>query len=189
MFIVTNNKKSFTLYEEDTKVSFHNFKRLLKASFIIYADFESILKPATANKKDGSSSKKYHDWIVYSYGCKLICVNTQCSKTYKSYFGEDTIKTFITDMVHENFYSSKILDKIFINLLLWLQKIMKILKVLLNAWFAENGIKKWFKIKILLPYHWKIYRFCAKQMQHISEYAKLWFTSYISKNLEDIISR
>ena len=63
MFIVTNNKKSFTLYEEDTKVSFHNFKRLLKASFIIYADIESILKPETANKKDGSSSKKYHDQL------------------------------------------------------------------------------------------------------------------------------
>ena len=93
--------------------TFQNFKRLLKAPFIIYDDFASILKPATANKKDGPNSKRYQDKIVYGYGYRLIYADVQYSKPYKSYFGEDTINKFMTDTVNENIYCSKILHKNF----------------------------------------------------------------------------
>ena len=37
---------------------FQNFERLLKAPFIIYKDFESILKPVTYNNGDDPNTKK-----------------------------------------------------------------------------------------------------------------------------------
>ena len=50
---------------------------MLKAPSIIYADFESILKPATDNKNDGPNAKKHQDCIVFSYDYKLIYVDKQ----------------------------------------------------------------------------------------------------------------
>ena len=56
-----NYEKSVISYEEDTYFRFQNFKRLLKAPFTIYDDFESILKSAIANQQDGPSCKIYQD--------------------------------------------------------------------------------------------------------------------------------
>ena len=40
------------------------------------------------------STKKYQDHIVCSYRYKLVCVDEQYSKPYKTYFVEDAIDTF-----------------------------------------------------------------------------------------------
>ena len=45
-----NNTKTVTLHEQSTYVKFQNFKRLLKAPFIIYADFD-IISPYITNNK------------------------------------------------------------------------------------------------------------------------------------------
>ena len=52
-----NHIKTVTLNEENTYFKFKKFKRLLKALFIIYADFESLLKPAADDKKDVPNTK------------------------------------------------------------------------------------------------------------------------------------
>ena len=70
-----NYTKWVTLYEI-AYVGFQNFKTLLKALFIIYAEFEITLPPAADNKTEGPGTcytKKYHYHIVSSYGCKLMC--------------------------------------------------------------------------------------------------------------------
>ena len=80
-------------------------KRLLKALFIIYADFESILPPATDNKIEDSNisfTEKYQDHIACSCCYKLICVDKQYSKPYKFYFGKDSIYIFIHGMMDES---------------------------------------------------------------------------------------
>ena len=48
------------------------FKRLLKVLFIIYADIENTLKPATGNKNYSLNTKKYQDHIVCSYTHKHV---------------------------------------------------------------------------------------------------------------------
>ena len=82
-------------------INFENFKRLLQASFIVYVDFESILKSATYNKKDGLNKKKHQDHIIWSYYNKLICLDKKYSKIYKSYFGVDAVDKFIDDITSE----------------------------------------------------------------------------------------
>ena len=98
--LAINYAKRLALYEENTYTRFQNLKKLLKASCKIYADFESILKHATDIKRDGRNTEKFHGYIVYSYGYKLVCVDKQYSRFYKFYFGEDTIDKFINDITN-----------------------------------------------------------------------------------------
>ena len=70
--VINHTKTVNTCNTLDAHVRFQNFRRLLKAPFIImYADFEGILKPVTDNKNDGPNTKKYQDHIVCSHGHKL----------------------------------------------------------------------------------------------------------------------
>ena len=57
-FLAINHTKKVMPCEENAHVRFQNFKRLLKVPFIMYADFEIILKPITDNKNDGLNTKK-----------------------------------------------------------------------------------------------------------------------------------
>ena len=47
--LVINHRKSVFLPEENKFVNFQNFKRLIKAPFIIYGDFECVLILSTDN--------------------------------------------------------------------------------------------------------------------------------------------
>ena len=76
IYLAINHTKTVGLYENEygrLKI----FKRLLKAPSIIYAGFENIFKPANKNKNNGSSTKKYQNHIVCSYGYKLIHADDQ----------------------------------------------------------------------------------------------------------------
>ena len=78
---------SVLLPKENEYVNLQNFKRLKKATFKIYGDFECMLIPSIDNIGFSSNTKKYQDHVVCSYGYKLIYVGT--------YFGEDTIDKFL----------------------------------------------------------------------------------------------
>lgn len=45
--------------------------------------------------------KKYQDHIVFGDGFKLICIDEQYSRAYKSYFNKDAIDKFISDITSE----------------------------------------------------------------------------------------
>ena len=75
--LASNHTKSVLLPEETEYVNFQNFKRLAKASVIIYGDFECILIPSTDNINFVPNTKEYQDHIICSYGNKLICVDDQ----------------------------------------------------------------------------------------------------------------
>ena len=61
-------QKPFTLYK-NACIRFKNFKRLLKALFLINAEFEIMLSPETDNKIEDpntSYTQKYQDHIFSS---------------------------------------------------------------------------------------------------------------------------
>ena len=55
--LIRKSQKTVTPHEENTNVRLRIFKRLLKAPIVIYAGFESILKPANDNKNDNLNTK------------------------------------------------------------------------------------------------------------------------------------
>ena len=65
-------------------VRFKNQKR--KIPFVIYADFESILVPEDNGRQnlDESYTNKYQKYVC-SYGYKLVYIDDEFSKSFKSY--------------------------------------------------------------------------------------------------------
>ena len=63
-----------------------NFERKIKSSFIIYADFESILVPEDNWKQnpEESCTNKYREHIACSYGYKLTCVDDKFCNSFKT---------------------------------------------------------------------------------------------------------
>ena len=66
-------------------------------TFMIYAEFESILVPEDNGKQNPYESYtiKYQNHVSRSYGYKLICVDDKFSKPFTSYLGEDAVYNFI----------------------------------------------------------------------------------------------
>ena len=52
---------------------------------------------------------KYQKHVVYRY--KLVCVDDEFSKSFKSYLGEDAIYSFINSMMEESKYCSDRMKK------------------------------------------------------------------------------
>ena len=81
--------------------------------FVILVDFESILKTGTDNKSDRPNIKKHQDNIGGSYVYNSISVDGKYSRPYKSYFGEDAIEKFISDVISEREYCRRLLARNF----------------------------------------------------------------------------
>ena len=58
-----NHKRSVLLGEQGSYISLRNLKRLIKALFIIYGDFEYIIPHLNDNTDFGPNTKKYQDHI------------------------------------------------------------------------------------------------------------------------------
>ena len=82
-------------------VKFRNYGRKINSPFIIYADFESILVPEDNEKQNVKESyrNKYQKHIACSYGYKLVCVDDEFSKPFKTCIGKDAVYGFINDMI------------------------------------------------------------------------------------------
>ena len=89
---------------EDCYISYKEtmMKKQLKVPFIIYADFEALLKEMISNKQ-------YQQHDACSYGYKLVSVYEGLSKEYKSYRGPNTISEFLESLVDEEQYIQTIL--------------------------------------------------------------------------------
>ena len=109
-YLAISHIKLVLLPEEGQYVNFENFKKLIKAPFIIFGDFGCVLIPSTNNIYFRLNTKKYKDHIVCSYIYKLICVDGRYSKPYKTNFGEDAIAKFLNDMIKESEYCSRVTE-------------------------------------------------------------------------------
>ena len=75
-------------------VRFKNYEREIKPPIMIYADFENILVPED-NKKQypgESYTNKYQKHVACSYIYKLICVDDNFIKPFKSSLVEDALR-------------------------------------------------------------------------------------------------
>ena len=63
--------------------------RLMLSSFMIYADFEITLVPENGKQNPNESyTIKYQKHVACSDGYKLVCVDDNFSKCFKSCLGE-----------------------------------------------------------------------------------------------------
>ena len=95
-------------------ISFKNFEKGQRVPFIIYADFESLLKPISRCKPNPeiSSTTKYqkHEPISFSYYIKCFEDNV-CDLEPRTYTGEDAIEKFIEWLEKDVKYISNISTK------------------------------------------------------------------------------
>ena len=80
-----NGKQTIKLPNKGEYVKFKNIERKIKAPFMIYADFESILETEDNGKKNPSKSyvTKYQKHVACSYGYELVCVEDKFSHPFK----------------------------------------------------------------------------------------------------------
>ena len=60
-----------------------------------------------------SFTNKYQKYTACSYGYKLVCVDDNFSKPFKSYLGQDAVCSFIDSMIKESKYCSEVIKKHF----------------------------------------------------------------------------
>ena len=86
-----------------------------KSPFMTYADFESILVSENNGRQntDASHKNNFQNHVGCSFGYKLLCVDDQFSRPYRSYLGQNTAHKFITNMVKESKYCSRMMKKVF----------------------------------------------------------------------------
>ena len=87
--------------KEDETVKFKNYTRKIKLPCMIYPDFQSILIPENngEQKLDGPYPNEYQSHVGHNFGCKLVRVDDQFSKPFKSYLGQDAVHNAINNMV------------------------------------------------------------------------------------------
>ena len=85
-------------------VTFINYGRKIKPSFIIYAQSENILVPENNGRQnpDKRYRKKYLIHVTCSYNYKLVCADDKFSKPFKSNLDEDAVYNFINSMIKES---------------------------------------------------------------------------------------
>ena len=95
---------------KDEYVRLKNYKRKIKLTYMIYADFESILVPEDNRKQnpDGTYTNKYQKHVACTYSYKLVWVDDKFSKSFKSYLDKDVIFNFINSKIEERKYCSDI---------------------------------------------------------------------------------
>ena len=93
-----NSKDAFIEYNE------RMMKKQLKVPFIIYADFEALLKAMISNNK-------YQEHIACSYGYNVVSAYDKYKQEYQTYRGPNAIEKFLESLLEEEKYIQKILNK------------------------------------------------------------------------------
>ena len=107
---------------------------------MIYADFQSILVPEDNRKQNPNESytNNYQKYAPCSYGYKLVYVDDNFSKYFKSYLGKDAAYNFISSMIEENKYSSDAMKKYFNKDLVMIKKGNEDWNNSTQCWMCDN---------------------------------------------------
>ena len=91
--------KNSTRIEMPTKgrshITFKNHQNQIPIPYVIYADFESIIKPKTAKAGDKSEITSEHEACVFS--CKVVRYDGQAEEPV-IYRGKDTVEVFLNHL-------------------------------------------------------------------------------------------
>ena len=109
--------------------------------FIIYGNFEIILVPKYNRKENQSKNytNKYQNDVVCSFGYKIICVDDQFSKPFKSHLGQDAFHKFITNMAEESKYCKRVMKEHFNNQLIMTKDDGKNFESSTKGWICDNN--------------------------------------------------
>ena len=120
--IVINGKQAIKMPNEDENgVEFINHRRQIRVPFVIYADFDAIIKKNKESDINGSKdnsnvsyTKAYQTHVDCGYGYKVVChYDWQLSKRSKIYRGKGAIHKFMENMLEEVEYCKKMVKKHF----------------------------------------------------------------------------
>ena len=91
--------------EEEKIVSFQNYYKQMKAPYVIYADFEALVKKISLCELEGGNKEKsytmkieYHEASGYSYTVVRSDGGVSGPKVYR---GENAVGTFLSDILQE----------------------------------------------------------------------------------------
>eukprot|EP00795_Rhopilema_esculentum_P004826 gene4826-21150_t len=104
-FCTPNGYIQAVKYPEDNELKFQNFKNKMILPFIIYADFECILKDIS------NGSAIYQEHVPISYAFYIESIDTKWSHTVEMYTGEDCIQQFLSKMDYFNWKIREIFKK------------------------------------------------------------------------------
>ena len=104
-FCTPNGYIQAVKYPEDNELKFQNFKKKMVLPFIIYADFECILKDIP------NGSAIYQEHVPISYAFNIESIDTKWSHTVEMYIGEDCIEKFLLQMDYYNWKIREIFKK------------------------------------------------------------------------------
>ena len=99
-----------TKFPDDPRCRFTNIQKQLPAHFVVYTDFESILKPddKVVDTKQGvevgceSSSHVFQEHIPCSFAYKVVSsVDPNFSRPLVVYRGENAAEKFVRDLQQE----------------------------------------------------------------------------------------
>jgi len=96
--------------EGENKLEFKHFSRQNKHNWVIYADFESILKPIEGPLPDSSSTIPIHKHVPCSYGYIVIGPEGEVVEE-KYHFGLDAVEHFVESVTEVGVKYGRILDK------------------------------------------------------------------------------
>ena len=106
-YLNTNCTQSVKL--EKGTIEFKNLFKQIQVQFKIYADFECIL--TSAEKYEGSRSKKYQDHIPCSFTYQLLCVDDKSIKQIVPYGGKKIAYKSNKANLEEYEYCKKVMKK------------------------------------------------------------------------------
>lgn len=85
--------------EEDSVLSFKNYKKQLDVPFVVYADFEAYLEKVDNSNNIISGNMQKHVACAFSYYVK--CSFDNSLDRFKIYFGEDSPLVFIDSLIKD----------------------------------------------------------------------------------------
>ena len=136
-----NGKQTIKMPKKGKYINFINFERKIKSPFMIYADFESILVPEDNGKQnpDETYTNKYQKHVACSCGYKLVYVDDEFSKPFKSYLGENAVYNFISSMIEESECCSDVMKKHFNKELVMTKEDNEDFKNSNKCWICDNN--------------------------------------------------
>lgn len=103
--IPTNRQKpskNGTILPENI-LKFNEYEKKFKVPFVVYADFESILKPIQTCSPDPSCSYTYSidTHLPFSFAYKIVCSYNESLSKYVQYTGVDCAKVFLEKLTND----------------------------------------------------------------------------------------
>lgn len=93
------NKILTVLPKKNSYLQFKNYERQQKINFIIYADFESILKKCDVNKSENTRLCATHEPSCFGY--YICCSHDPKLNKYVTYKGSDCVEVFVKYLIDD----------------------------------------------------------------------------------------